>query len=66
MMYDGPAGVVLSRDDVELIHRHLLADNTPQGVELRRRIEAFRDSVWQEQANRRAEAIERCIPPSNS
>ena len=66
MTYNGPAGVILSRADINLIHSHLLADSTPQGIELRRRIEAFRDSTWQEQAEKRAQAIERCIPPNHS
>lgn len=65
-MYEGPAGVILSRADVDLIHQHLLADNTPEGIELRRRIETYRDSAWQEQAAKRAEAIRRCIPPTSS
>jgi len=65
-MYDGPAGVVLTRDDVKLILQWSPHDNTPQAVELRRRMIAFQESTWQQDAERRADAMRRCIPVPNS
>lgn len=58
-MVDTPAGIFLTRAEVELVHRWGLHDNTDEARNLKRRINKYLDSQWQAQATARAAAIEK-------
>lgn len=65
-MYEGPAGVVLTRDDAVAVYEYLCAVNYGPLVLVRDRIKRYLDSDWQQRSEQRARTIKRCNPQTHS
>lgn len=61
-MYNGPAGVVISREDANRIIQWSLADNTTEGIELRHRLLRFRHDAWGVNSDEWKAILESCTP----